>query len=95
MIDDDLARVNIIIVGSVQGVFFRSSTLEKAQSLNLTGWVQNLGDGSVEVVAEGPRYALEELAAWCQHGPPAAKVEDVIVRWAEHQSEFRTFKVVR
>ena len=89
------ARVNLIITGLVQGVFFRASTLERAQSLNLNGWVKNLSDGSVEVVAEGPRYGLEDFVTWCRQGPPAAEVKDVIVRWATHLDEFRTFMIVR
>ena len=92
---DDLARANILITGQVQGVFFRASALEQAQSLNLTGWVQNLADGTVELTAEGQRYALEDLVAWCRRGPPAAEVEDVFVRWTEHKNEFRTFMIVR
>ena len=93
MADEDLARIDLIITGRVQGVFYRASALEQAQSLNLTGWVQNLADGSVEVVAEGQRYALEELINWCRHGPPEAAVQDVIVRWGKHQNEFRTFRI--
>lgn len=93
MAEQDLARVNLIITGRVQGVFYRASTLEQAQSLNLTGFVRNLPDASVEIVAEGPRYALEELINWCKHGPPEAVVQDVIVRWGKHESEFRTFRI--
>lgn len=89
------ARVNIIVTGQVQGVFFRASALERAQSLNLTGWVKNLPDGSVELLVEGSRYALEDLVTWCKNGPPEAEVEDVIVRWLRHEGEFRTFMIVR
>ena len=92
---DDFARINLIISGQVQGVFFRTSTLEQAQSLNLTGWVQNLPDGSVEITAEGQRFALDQLLSWCRQGPPAAEVKDVIVRWSGYKNEFRTFMVVR
>ncbi len=93
MAEEDLARVNLIIIGRVQGVFYRASTLEQAQSLNLTGWVKNLPDASVEILAEGPRYALEELINWSRRGPPEAMVEDVIVRWGKYQDEFRTFRI--
>jgi acylphosphatase len=92
---EDLAQLNLIVLGTVQGVFFRASTLETAQSLNLNGWVKNLPDGSVEVTAEGPRYALEQLVEWCRQGPPAAHVDDVIVRWSVFRGEFRTFMIVR
>ncbi len=91
----ELARANIIVCGRVQGVFFRASTLEQAQSLNLAGWVKNLPDGSVEILAEGTRYALDDLVRWCRQGPPEAEVDDVIVRWSRHEDEFRTFMIVR
>ena len=93
--NEDLARVSLIITGTVQGVFYRASALEQAQGLNLTGWVKNLPDGSIELVAEGPRYALDQIIEWCRHGPPAARVEDVYPRWSEHLGEFRTFMIVR
>jgi len=92
---EDLASLNLLIVGRVQGVFYRASTLEQAQGLNLTGWVKNLADGSVEVVAEGSRHALEDLLEWCKRGPPAAEVEHVSARWGPHRGEFRTFLIAR
>lgn len=93
--ESDLARINLVVSGQVQGVFYRASTLEQAQSLSLTGWVKNLADGAVEIVAEGPRYALEDLIAWCRRGPPAAEVQDVSVRWEKPRNEFRTFMIMR
>jgi acylphosphatase len=94
-LDETPSRVNLVILGQVQGVFFRASTLEQAQSLRLSGWVKNLADGAVEILAEGSKYALEELISWCRHGPPDAKVEDVIVKWGKFQDEFRTFMISR
>jgi acylphosphatase len=93
MAEEDLARVNLVITGRVQGVFFRTSALEQAQSLNLKGWVQNLPDASLELEAEGPRYALEDLITWCKHGPPEAMVKDVFVRWSKYQNEYHTFRI--
>lgn len=92
---EQFERVSIFITGRVQGVFFRASALERAQSLNLLGWVRNLPDGAVEVVAEGPRYALEQLVEWCQQGPPAAEVDDVRERFSSALNEFRTFSIQR
>jgi acylphosphatase len=92
---ENLARVTLWITGQVQGVFYRASALEKAQSLNLSGFVQNLADGSVEIVAEGPRYALEQFVDWAKQGPPAAEVENVSARWGTYLEEFRTFMIVR
>ncbi len=94
MTDEDLARVDLIIVGRVQGVFFRSSILKYAQNHGISGWVKNLADSSVEVVAEGPRFALSELLSFCRRGPPEAEVQDVIARFGKHQDEFRTFRII-
>lgn len=92
---DPIQRIELIVIGQVQGVFFRASTLEQAQSLNLVGFVENLPDGSVEVVAEGPKYALEDLAKWCSHGPPKAAVNEVVAKWKEPTGEFQTFVIKR
>ncbi len=88
-------RIEILITGRVQGVFFRHTAMEEAQGLGLSGEVQNLPDGAVAVIAEGPREALDELLAWCRHGPPGASVEEVRVRRGPARGEFRTFRVVR
>jgi acylphosphatase len=70
----------IRITGRVQGVFFRSSALKQAQILNLTGWVRNVSDGSVEVFAEGPEKDLQKMIVWCRKGPREARVEEVVVK---------------
>jgi acylphosphatase len=67
----------LIVIGKVQGVFFRASTRERALRLGLTGHAKNHADGNVEVVASGSREAIDELDAWLHHGPPAASVENV------------------
>lgn len=75
-------RLHVKVKGRVQGVGFRYSTYYKAQELGLNGWVQNLYDGrSVEAVFEGPKETLEEMALWCQSGPPMARVLDIDVNW--------------
>jgi len=65
------------ITGQVQGVGFRWSLQRKALQLGLSGWVRNCADGSVEAIAAGPQEALLLLFAWTQHGPPAARVDQV------------------
>ncbi|QJX47462.1 acylphosphatase [Hymenobacter taeanensis] len=67
----------IHVHGRVQGVFYRQSTRAEARRLGLTGTVCNNPDGTVTIEAEGPAAALDALAAWCQQGPPAAKVEKI------------------
>lgn len=63
----------------MQGVFFRDNCRAEAQRLGVRGSVRNRADGSVEVVAEGPRERVEQLLAWCRHGPPRATVTGLSV----------------
>jgi acylphosphatase len=89
----EYARLHLRVRGRVQGVFFRRATADEAQALALSGWVCNLADGRVEIVAEGRRPALQALAAWAHQGPPAARVTEVEERWEEFKGEFRDFRV--
>lgn len=73
----EIQRLRLRIEGDVQGVGFRYSCRQEALRLGLTGWVRNLKDGSVEVVAEGPEAALQSLANWCRRGPAYARVDAV------------------
>ena len=76
-----------MVSGRVQGVFFRSETRQRADSLGLAGWVRNNTDGSVEAVFEGECERVESMVEWCRRGPSSAHVEDVDVTWEEPQSE--------
>ena len=87
------ARLHAEIYGIVQGVFFRSATEQKAFSLGIRGWVKNRRDGSVEVLAEGEREALEALLNWCRKGPPTARVDRVEHSWDDFKGEFSSFSV--
>jgi acylphosphatase len=78
-------RVRVHISGRVQGVFFRAETSRRARSLGVSGWVQNVHDGSVEAVFEGTPAALESMVAWCGRGPRGAVVSDVAVTWEDPQ----------
>ena len=86
-------RLDAVVRGRVQGVYFRQGTLEQAQALGLSGWVTNRRDGSVAVVAEGSQHMLERLLAWLHSGPPMAYVEGVDVAWSNATGEFRGFNV--
>jgi acylphosphatase len=87
------ARIHLVITGRVQGVWYRASAQEQAQTLGLSGWVRNQANGDVEVVAEGPRSALEALLEWCGNGPPMAHVGNVQVRWEEPLEETQDFHI--
>lgn len=85
-------RLEAIVTGRVQGVYFRAHTQRQAEQLGLTGYALNHADGSVAVVAEGERAALEQLLAWLQHGPPAARVAQVSPQWTPATGEFTHFE---
>lgn len=73
-------RVHVYVTGKVQGVWFRASTQQKAQQLGITGWVRNTQEGTVEAVFEGEKHIVKEMIAWCQKGPPLAKVCQVDIK---------------
>jgi acylphosphatase len=75
-------RLHAVIRGDVQGVGFRYFLLRKANQLGLTGWVRNNDDGTVEVVAEGPRPELDQLERAAKEGPRLAHVSRVDVEWS-------------
>jgi acylphosphatase len=76
----------------VQGVFFRDSTREEARKLRLTGYANNMPDGSVEIVACGSDAALAKLAQWLESGPPMAKVAAVEASEVRYV-DFRQFTI--
>lgn len=74
-----MTTLSLHITGKVQGVYYRQSTRKKALSLGLSGYVQNLPDGSVYIRVTGMRSQLDELIDWCRTGPPAAVVKELVV----------------
>lgn len=88
-------RLRVLVSGTVQGVWFRESTREEADRLGVAGWVRNLPDGRVEAAFEGPPEAVEAMAAWCQRGPPNARVEEVERSPEEAQGASGPFRVLR
>ena len=66
-----------LISGQVQGVFYRSSAQHQANGLGLCGWVRNLRDGRVELLACGDEAGLTDLEKWLKIGPELAKVSNI------------------
>ena len=89
------ARLEAIVHGLVQGVFFRHSTRIEAARLGLTGTVRNLPDGTVGVIAEGTRERLDRLVTWLDRGPELAVVDRVEVKWADAAGTYADFRIVR
>lgn len=86
-------RLHAILSGRVQGVSFRYYTVQTARELSVVGWVCNLPNGSVEVVAEGVETQLAKLLDFLHHGPRLANVEKIDVTWLPATDEFLSFTV--
>lgn len=77
---EDRIRRRVTVHGRVQGVFFRDSVRQRAQSHDIAGWVCNRSDGAVEAVFEGAPDDVERLVSFARTGPRQAEVENVDVR---------------
>jgi acylphosphatase len=89
-----LKTVSIIVLGKVQGVFYRQSTKEIANTLGIKGEVKNMRDETVSIIATGTAEQIEEFIQWCRRGPSRAKVANVIVK-EEKLQEFDKFSIER
>ena len=95
MSDQARERLSAIVDGRVQGVGFRYFTQERAVFLGLTGWVRNRWNGTVELVAEGPRADLDTLMQAIRRGPRTGTTRNVKVDWREATGEFSSFYIRR
>lgn len=86
-------RLEAVVRGRVQLVMYRDFAQRKASGLTLTGEVQNLRDGTVRVVAEGPREALERYLRKLHQGSLLSRVEGVDATWKEATGEFAKFRI--
>ena len=82
-----------VIRGRVQGVGFRYYAKAKARELDLTGWVRNLPDGAVEVMAKGPVSALERFMHCLEEGPIGGSVEKADFQWFQESQELNGFEI--
>jgi len=84
----------LLIRGRVQGVGFREAMRREAIARGCTGWVRNRRDGSVEAVVQGDPAAVEAIIAWARRGPPAARVDDLVLGAAEGElaREYKSFE---
>ena len=88
------AAVKALIHGTVQGVFFRDFAARHARGLGIRGYVRNLPDGTVEVIAEGQKRAvLEKLIGYLKTGPPRAVVVKVDITWLDNSGGYADFTI--
>ncbi len=93
---DDEARLTATVSGRVQGVGFRWSTREMALSLRLVGLAENLPDGNVRVIVEGPRADCRKVLEWLYGAGPQTvhrpgRVDAVGVEWGEAEGTLSSF----
>ena len=86
--------LQIIVTGTVQGVYFRQSAKDRALALGIKGTVSNTADGSVSILASGDHKNLQKLIDWCCVGPAQAEVVNVHVEKVPYV-EFKDFNIIR
>ena len=84
----------IVVSGKVQRVWFRQSTLDKANELGIRGYTMNLPNGNVYIEAEAETKVLNDFVEWCRVGPEYAEVEDVVLNESKLKG-FKTFQIVK
>lgn len=89
-----MKQIELIIHGTVQGVFFRDFVVEEAEALRITGWVRNEPDGTVRVVAQGGEAFLKKFAKRIGQGNELSKVEFVSMVWQKPTETFSGFEIV-
>lgn len=90
-----MTRVRLVVIGLVQGVGFRYAAREAAAACGVSGWVRNLSDGTVEIVAQGPADAVSRMTAWAERGPRHASVDRVIVDRQTPEAALDGFEIRR
>jgi len=88
-----MLQARVLIHGIVQGVGFRHSLWRKAREKNLSGWVCNNPDGSVEALFQGDHDSIRSVVDWCRNGPIFARVGRVDVFWEEMKESFESFEI--
>ena len=87
-----MKHLNIRVVGSVQGVWFRDSCRKEADKLEIKGFARNDPDGTVYIEAEGNQKSLNKLVEWCHRGSGQSQVRGVM-RWYGEMQNFEDFNI--
>lgn len=88
-----ISQAEIKVYGQVQRVNFRHEARLIAQALGILGFVQNLPDGSLFLVAQGDQNKLRQLIEWCKKGPSLAKVTNLKVKFNKSEENFKDFEI--
>jgi len=85
---------HIFVIGFVQGVGFRRFIKKKAQVLGLKGWIKNLPDGRVEILAQGKKEQIETLIEIAQKGTIFSSIKGVVVDWQKDEKTLSDFEIL-
>lgn len=85
---------HIFIIGFVQGVGLRRFIKKKGQVLGLKGWVKNLPDGRVEILAQGKKEQIEALIEIAEKGTIFSSIKGVVVDWKKEKEVFSDFEIL-
>ncbi|MBT8762682.1 acylphosphatase [Desulfohalobiaceae bacterium Ax17] len=88
-----MKSMHCLVSGKVQGVYFRAWTHDQAKNLNLTGWVRNLKEGQVEILAQGDEENLNELKKRLFQGSPLSRVESVHCEFIDYDKTYDKFEI--
>jgi len=94
-IPDEITRVHMRVSGRVQGVGFRAHVEYYGLQIGVTGWARNVGQDSVETIAEGTRLQIDKFIAMVKQGPRASRVDEARVEYEPVTGEFTGFGVRR
>ena len=89
-----MKHLTIRVSGKVQGVFFRASTKQQADLLEIKGFVRNEPNGDVYIESEGEENQIQEFLKWCRRGPDRARVDNLDIREGTWK-DFKEFEVRR
>ena len=89
----DLARLNALVHGKVQGVYYRAFTFRIARSLGVKGYVKNVKSGDVAIDAEGEKVKLEEMLRQLKIGPAEAIVGNIDTKWSDYTGQYSEFDI--
>ncbi len=88
-----MKELHVVIIGKVQGVWFRAWTRDTAREMGVTGWVRNGTEGTVEAVGQGDKKLLKQFIQRLLDGPPLARVTKIDSIWQEAETEFSSFEI--
>ena len=91
---NELAAVQVIISGRVQGVFFRAETRKAAETRHLSGYVRNMPDRTVEALFQGRRPDIDDMLDWCRKGSPLSDVDRVTTRKIVPSQDLTGFEIL-